>query len=158
MQQGTDALFLDLSFMDQAHQQFLELLVAIAQADDRALPDAWRRLVECADIGFGRENAWMETTGFASRKAHIVQHRVVLEVMREGLVQAREGRLLQVREMASQFRSWYLKHVQSMDAGLALHLRSARFEPANGMDDAGLRTMPSMPAPAPAANEVAISP
>jgi hemerythrin-like metal-binding protein len=131
LQQGRDALFLDLSFMDQAHHEFLQLLAELGQADDTALPGAWRRLVECADIHFGRENAWMESTAFPSRKEHLIQHRVVLEVMREGLVQAREGRLLQVREMASQFRSWYFKHVQSMDAGLALHLRSMRFEPAN---------------------------
>ena len=47
------------------------------------------------------------------------------------LVQADEGQLLQVRQMAWQFRDWYHKHVQSMDAALALHLRGARFEPAN---------------------------
>jgi hypothetical protein len=63
---------------------------------------------------------------------------VVLEVMREGVVQAHEGQLLQVRQMAWQFRDWYHKHVQSMDAALALHLRGARFEPANGGDE-GLR-------------------
>lgn len=158
LQQGTDALLLDLSFMDRVHQEFLELLASIGEADDRALPGAWQRLVECADISFGRENAWMESTGFASRKAHIIQHRVVLEVMREGLVQAREGRLLQVREMASQFRSWYLKHVQSMDAGLALHLRSVRFEPAKGEDGAGSQAWTGVPASKTAANDMAMTP
>jgi hemerythrin len=79
----------------------------------------------------------MQATRFSCRKDHTLQHRVVLEVMREGVVQAHEGQLLQVRQMAWQFRDWYHKHVQSMDAALALHLRGARFEPANR--DEGLR-------------------
>ena len=73
----------------------------------------------------------MRSTGHASRKDHAIQHRLVLEVMREGALQSGEGRLLQVREMARQLRGWYEKHVQTMDAALALHLRSARFEPAH---------------------------
>jgi hemerythrin len=81
---------------------------------------------------FAREDEWMQATRFSCRRDHTLQHRVVLEVMREGLVQAREGQLPQVRQMASQFRDWYHKHVQTMDAALALHLRGQRFDPANG--------------------------
>lgn len=135
------ALSLNLPFMDRAREEFIVLLTQVDEADDARLPSAWRDLVECAAENFAQEDAWMRATGYASRKDHAIQHRVVLEVMREGALQSGEGRLLQVREMASQLRGWYEKHVQTMDAALALHLRSARFEPAH----ADVRAKPSHP-------------
>jgi hemerythrin-like metal-binding protein len=124
------AFLLDLPFMDQARKEFIALLDLVDEADNTQLPSAWRNLVECAAEHFAREDIWMRTTGYASHKDHAIQHRVVLSVMREGVLQAEEGRLLQVRDMARQLRDWYAKHVQTMDAALALHLRSARFVPA----------------------------
>jgi hemerythrin len=125
------ALSLDLPFMDRARVEFIGLLALVDGADDTQLPAAWRDLVERAAENFAREDVWMRATGYESRKYHAIQHRVVLEVMREGALQAGDGRLLQVREMARQLRDWYEEHVQTMDAALALHLRSVRFEPAN---------------------------
>lgn len=124
-------LGLDLPFMDDARAAFMARLTAADQADDAQLPAAWGALVACTAENFARENLWMTNTGFSSRKDHMLQHRVVLEVMREGVAQAAEGRLLQVRQMVWQLRDWYGKHVQSADAALALHLRGVRFDPAN---------------------------
>lgn len=128
----SDPLALDLAFMDRARRHFMQLLEAVEAAGDRELPGAWRALVACASEDFAREDLWMHSTAFCSRKPHTVQHRVVLEVMREGIQHAEAGRFAQLRQMAQQFRDWYFKHVQTMDAALALHLRGARFEPANG--------------------------
>lgn len=125
-------LGLDLPFMDDACAAFTARLAIADEADDAQLPRAWRDLVACAAENFAREDRWMQSTDFSSRKGHILQHRVVLEVMREGIVQADEGRLLQVRQMLWQLRDWFGKHVQTADAALALHLRGARFDPANG--------------------------
>lgn len=122
---------LGLPLMDHAREEFIDLLALVDEADNAQLPSAWRDLVECAAESFAREDVWMRATGYAFRKDHTIQHRVVLEVMREGALQAGEGRLLQVREMARQLRGWYEKHVQTMDAALAFHLRNVRFEPAN---------------------------
>ena len=134
-------LSLGLPFMDQAREDFIGRLARVDEADDIGLPSAWRDLVACAVENFAREDMWMRTTDYASRKQHAIQHRVVLEVMREAALQAEEGRLLQAREMAHQLRHWYLKHVQTLDAALALHLRSARFDPANA--DAQAQTSPA---------------
>lgn len=127
-----DSLSLDLPFMDEAHEQLVRLLTIVDEADDAHLPAAWRDLVECTAQGFASEDRWMNDTCYATRKDHQIQHRVVLEVMRDGVTQAEEGRLLHVRQMAWQLRDWYHKHVQTMDAALALHLRGKRFDPANG--------------------------
>lgn len=129
---SSDPLALDLPFMDQARRHFMHLLDAVEAASDSELPEAWRTLAARAAEDFGREDLWMHSTAFCSRKPHTVQHLVVLEVMREGIQHGEAGRLAQLRQMARQFRDWYHKHVQTMDAALALHLRGARFEPANG--------------------------
>jgi hemerythrin len=127
----SEALSLGLPFMDRAREEFIDLLTSVDNADNARLPSTWQDLVVCAAENFAREDVWMRATGHASQKDHEIQHRVVLAVMREGALQAGEGKLLQVREMARQLRGWYEKHVQTMDAALALHLRGARFEPAN---------------------------
>jgi hemerythrin len=127
----SEALSLGLPFMDCDREKFMGLLTSVDNADNARLPSAWQDLVLCAAENFAREDVWMRATGHPSRKDHEIQHRVVLGVMREGALQAGEGKLLQVREMARQLRGWYEKHAQTMDAALALDLRGARFEPAN---------------------------
>jgi hemerythrin len=119
--------------MDRARGEFIDLLTEVDEADDTHLPQAWGALVDCAAENFAREEAWMRASGHEARKDHAVQHHVVLDVMREGALQAGEGRLLQVRQMARQLRGWYGKHARTMDAALALHLRSKRIEPADAV-------------------------
>ena len=135
----SDALRLELPFMDRACEAFIRLLARVDDADDTRLLAAWRDLVDFAAESFAREDVWMRTTGFSSRREHEAQHRVVLEVMREGSLQAARGQLWRVREMARQLRDWYGKHVRGMDAALALHLRGARPAPA----PAGMHTATS---------------
>ena len=127
----SEELSLDSPFMDQEHHTFLQHLSAVDTAGNAGLSPACSALVTCTVEHFHRENLWMHATSYAAFKGHAIQHRVVLEVMREGSLQADDGRYLQVREMAHQLRGWYTKHVQTMDAALAMHLRSMRFEPAN---------------------------
>ena len=115
-----------LPFMDRARARFTRLLSRVDEAGSAALPAAWRDLLDCAAEHFACEDIWMRASGFAERKDHAVQHRVVLEVMREGAVHAAEGRLLQVREMAHQLKDWYETHASTMDAPLARHLRNLR--------------------------------
>jgi len=122
----SDATSLGLPFMDQARGRFARLLAQVEAAGNAALPAAWRDLLECAAEHFACEDIWMRASGFAARKDHAAQHRVVLEVMREGAVHAAQGRLPQVREMARQLRDWYGRHAQTMDAPLARHLRKPR--------------------------------
>lgn len=129
--QWTDALALGLPFLDRSHERCFALLAQAQQVDDGQLEAAWRALLGCMQENFEREDRWMQSTGFACAKPHGIQHRVVLQVMNEGLLQAREGKVLQVREMARQLGPWLVKHIQTMDAALALHLRGVGFDPAD---------------------------
>lgn len=50
----------------------------------------------------------------------------------EGLVQANGGDVVALRNMANELSVWFLKHAQTMDAALALHLRRVGHDPLTG--------------------------
>lgn len=121
----SEALQLDYPPMDEVHHAFVDLLAMAQAAPDEALPTAWAEVIEHTVHHFGREDEWMRRTHFAAADNHIMQHKVVLNVLREGLALARAGDLRSVREMAGELAAWFAKHTQTLDAALALHMRSA---------------------------------
>jgi hemerythrin-like metal-binding protein len=129
----SDALALDLPLMDHTHREFVDLLAAVEQADDASVLATWVALVEHTDRHFAQEDEWMASTRFASGNCHSMQHRVVLQVMREGTQRAEQGDLKVLRVMASELALWFPQHAQSMDAALALHLRRVGFDPSSGV-------------------------
>ena len=92
-----------------------------------------RPLIAHTQDHFGREDQWMQSTGFAASNCHSTQHTVVLQVMHEGLASALAGDCGVVRQMAHELGLWFPQHAQSMDAALALHLRSTGFDPLTGV-------------------------
>ena len=131
--QWSDALVLDLPLMDDTHREFVTLLACVETASDAQLLAHWSALIDHTDAHFGREDAWMKSTRFASSNCHSLQHEVVLKVMREGLAQGQAGDLAQVRQMARELAIWFPQHAQSMDAALALHLRRVGYDPLTGI-------------------------
>ena len=129
----TEALSLDLPLMDDTHQEFVELLAKVRAAPDQDVVASWSTLIDHTDEHFGREDAWMLQTHFASSNCHTVQHKVILKVMREGLVAGQAGNLGLLRQMARELGVWFPQHAQSMDAALALHLRRTGFDPVTGI-------------------------
>lgn len=129
----SDALALDLPLMDNTHREFVDMLATVERADEPGLLAAWKALVEHTDQHFAQEDAWMASTRFASGNCHSMQHRVVLQVMREGTARAEQGDLKVLRVMAGELALWFPQHAQSMDAALALHLRRVGFDPASGV-------------------------
>ena len=128
----SDALALDLPVMDDTHREFVVLLAQVETASDDALLAHWRALVAHTDDHFGREDQWMQSTRFSSGNCHSVQHKVVLQVMREGITSGEAGDLGVVRQMARELAIWFPQHAQSMDAALALHLRRIGYDPVTG--------------------------
>ena len=126
----SDALALELPAMDQTHREFVDLLAAVNAASDDDLLDHWTALVEHTDDHFSREDDWMQATRFASSNCHSTQHKIVLQVLREGLKRGQAGELAVVRQMAQELVIWFPHHAQAMDASLALHLRSVGFDTA----------------------------
>jgi len=125
-------LGLDMPLMDDTHEEFIALLAAAVEAPDAELLSRWAELIDHTQVHFDREDAWMAATGFAAGNCHATQHDVILQVMREGGKRGLKGELDLVRQMAHELGLWFANHVQSMDAGLALHLRSTGFDPETG--------------------------
>jgi hemerythrin-like metal-binding protein len=126
------ALAVELPAMDDTHREFVQLLAAVEAADDATLQSAWRTLTTHTEAHFGQEDRWMRGTGFSSSNCHTTQHQVVLQVMREGVRRGELGQPDVIREMAHELAGWFPQHAQSMDAALALHLRSVGFDFATG--------------------------
>jgi hemerythrin-like metal-binding protein len=126
----SDTLMLDFAPMDEMHREFVTLLADVEACPDTELAHRWAHLVQRTQALFGREDDWMKSTHFSSGANHLLQHRVVLNVMREGLGLARSGDNTQVRGMATELAHWFAKHIQSLDAALALHLRRSTPLPA----------------------------
>ena len=130
----SDALSLELDFMDDTHREFVDLLAATELADDDTLAERFAALIEHTEDHFGGEDKWMKDTKFSSSNCHTMQHNVVLEVMREGLRRGKEkGDMAVMRQMAHELGIWFPQHAQTMDAALALHLRRVGYDAATGV-------------------------
>ncbi|HEX7892371.1 MAG TPA: hemerythrin domain-containing protein [Ramlibacter sp.] len=128
----SEGLVLGLSFMDDTHKEFVDLLARCEGSTDAQLPVLWNELIAHTDDHFGREEEWMLATGFAAGNCHATQHKVVLQVLREGAAMARQGELAPIRQMIRELAAWFPQHAQTMDAALALHLRGVGYDAATG--------------------------
>jgi hemerythrin-like metal-binding protein len=130
----SDALSLDLPSMDDTHREFVTLLARVEQAPDHALTPCWQDLIDHTEAHFGQEDRWMLATRFASGNCHTVQHKVVLDTLREAgrLVATGEHGPALLRKLTGELGVWFAQHAQSMDAALALHLRRVGFDPVTG--------------------------
>ncbi len=121
--------------MDEPSQRLAALLEQASVATDANLLAIWRQLITHTEGQFEREDRWMLQTSFSSTQVHTVQHKVVLQVMREGLGDKDSdiGNLPLIRTMTHELGVWFAQHNQSMDAALALHLRKSGYDPALGV-------------------------
>jgi hemerythrin-like metal-binding protein len=119
----TPSLWLGFDPMDTMNREFMELLGRAQAASDDQVLEAWQALVTHTAQHFGTEDRWMRSEAFATVEQHTLEHRVVLNLLREGLGQAQRGDLAPVRQMAAELGAWFSRHTQSLDAALALHMR-----------------------------------
>lgn len=116
--------------MDQTHREFVALLAKARDSSDEALAAVWQALIAHTQAHFAQEDAWMRATQFPSARTHSIQHRVILQVMREGVARAAEGNLTSVRLMTRELAIWFPQHAQTLDMPLAAHLVELGFDPA----------------------------
>lgn len=128
----SEALSLSMPVMDQTHVEFVDLLSQVQEAQDTELLTRWQALIDHTEAHFAQEDRWMLATGFAPGSCHLTQHAVVLKVLKEGLEAGRQGQLEPIRQMAHELTIWFPHHAQTMDSGLALHLKSVGYDPVTG--------------------------
>jgi len=103
--QWSEALSLNMPLMDVTHQEFVDLLAQVVQSPDDTLLSRWADLIRHTDDHFGREDQWMQDTGFAADNCHAIQHKIVLEVMREGGKRGLNGELAVVQGLVFGFHA-----------------------------------------------------
>ena len=106
---------------------------AVESAADAQLLALWQDLITHTEGHFGQEDRWMQATGFAPENCHSTQHRVVLEIMREGYKKAQAGDFSMIRGMTPELADWFSYHAKTMDAALAQHMQSLGFDTATGV-------------------------
>jgi len=132
--QWSDHLAVDMAPMDDTHVEFVALLGAAQMASDADLMDRYEAVLIHTQDHFEREDRWMAQTQFGPMGCHAQQHDTILQVMREGLRRGRElDQLPLVRQLMHEVGLWFEQHAQTMDAGLALYLKAAEFDPETGV-------------------------
>lgn len=130
--QWSEDYTLNNAVMDDTHHEFVELLDTVLQSGDSQLLAAWEALVDHTQDHFDREDQWMLATGFTADNCHASQHKIILQIMREGTNRGRAGELHVPRQMARELTVWFPQHAQAMDAALAAHLQEVGFDCATG--------------------------
>lgn len=123
---------LEMPALDHLHEECVELLAAVQEADDSTVLQHWDRLIAHTADHFGQEDRWMQDTGFAPGNCHSSQHAIVLNIMREGAEKGAQGDLAMVRQMAYELTVWLPSHIDAMDAGLAMHLSNVGYDTRTG--------------------------
>lgn len=125
-------LELDVPAMDATHREFVDLLQQVEAAEDGQLLALWTHLIAHTEAHFAQEDRWMEATGFSTGNCHSTQHRVVLDIMREGRARGEGGDLTMIRGMTPELASWFSYHAQTMDAALAQHMGAVGYDIDSG--------------------------
>lgn len=130
--QWSKELELNVPAMDETHREFVDLLAQVESAEDAHLHALWLALITHTEEHFGQEDRWMQATGFSTDNCHSTQHKVVLQIMKEGAAKAADGDLTMVRGMTPELASWFNYHAQTMDAALAQHMATVGFDTDSG--------------------------
>jgi hemerythrin-like metal-binding protein len=109
--------------MDESHREISALVEGLGTAADqgeRLLALHELLLRHCAD-----EERWMRESAYPEAAAHQREHEMLLEVVAEVRRRFDSGDAEAVDRLARQMPLWLVRHGESMDTGLAAHLRGA---------------------------------
>lgn len=115
----TDDFLLGHGGIDASHTEFVDQMVRLQGADDRALPDCFDGFVIHLRAHFEAENQLMLDTDFPPRQCHMDEHAAVLQSVLEVQQSLKSGRLNVVRDLICALAEWFPKHTQHLDSALA---------------------------------------
>lgn len=114
--------------MDETHEEFVDLLNQLLALPPAQQLPLYQRFIEHTVEHFAQEERWMLATGFAPDNCHASHHASVLETMRAVVAHHEKGDDTIITRIAQALVEWFPQHAASMDAGLALHLRSLGYD------------------------------
>ena len=138
-----------LARMDDTHREFVHQLAALERLSagpPTACRDALEDLLAHTVEHFGQEERWMARLGFGTDTCHHLQHRSVLEVLRE--VQRRlaaEGDALDpeiLPRFVQALAEWFPTHALMLDAALAETMAERGLDPDSDLPAPEAATAP----------------
>jgi hemerythrin-like metal-binding protein len=124
----TDSLHTGDARMDETHQEFVDMINQIlATPEDQQLP-VYKAFLNHTVEHFAQEERWMLATGFSADNCHAEHHATILETMRVVEAHYLDSDTTIISRMAEALAEWFPGHANSMDAGLAAHLKSVGFD------------------------------
>lgn len=132
----SDDLALDHPQLDRTHQEFVELLNALAALLAQGAADPlplYAQLLAHTEAHFAMEEGWMAATGFAPDNCHARQHAMVLDLMRQVQIHAHAQQDLQpLHRLLPELIGWFPAHAEMMDAALVYHMDQLGFDTGTG--------------------------
>jgi hemerythrin len=122
-----DGFPLGFAPMDDIHEEFVDLVAALARAADDAVVPAIDALVDHARRHFGEEERWMAATEFPARACHADEHAAVLCSIEGVRNRVAKGGHQAARRLADALAEWFPGHADYMDAALAHWICKQRF-------------------------------
>ncbi len=114
--------------MDETHAEFVvQLNTLLATPVEQQLP-VYRAFLDHTVEHFAQEERWMLATGFSADNCHASHHATILETMRAVIPHFENDDPQIITRLAEALVEWFPQHATSMDAGLALHLKSVGFD------------------------------
>ena len=124
----SSALSVSDARMDDTHEEFVTLLnQLLATPQDQQLP-LYRAFIAHTEQHFAQEERWMLATGFAADNCHASHHATILETMHAVVEHFEKDDPEIITRLAEALVEWFPQHTASMDAGLALHLKTVGFD------------------------------
>ncbi|HUN92427.1 MAG TPA: hemerythrin domain-containing protein [Burkholderiaceae bacterium] len=118
--------------MDDLHEEFRDLLVALASPDASDYGLALVAMHEHLLRHCAAEEAWMRENEFPAYDCHKREHDMLLEVVSEVRRRYDAGDNEIVTRLATELPHWFEEHANTMDAALAFFLKERAGPPVAG--------------------------
>ncbi len=139
----TSALSTGDARMDETHEEFVDMLNQLLALPPEEQMPPYLRFIEHTVEHFAQEERWMLATGFAPDNCHASHHANILDTLRAVVAHHEKGHADIITRIAEALVEWFPQHAATMDAGLALHLRSLGFDTRTETLPEGARVRPA---------------
>lgn len=123
-----DALLLGHGPMDHSHEEFVQVVKALAACNAVTALGCLQALEDHLLAHFGTEHEWMERTAYPAMECHLAEHQKVLDSVQEVNALAKIGQvgLRDSRRLAAALADWFPKHATYLDSALSAWISKRR--------------------------------
>jgi hemerythrin len=116
-------ILLQLGEVDDMHQEFAQLVNALADANGNGFVEQFSRLYDHCQAHFAREKELMEASQYAALAEHDSEHQRILGEMKQYQRKVNKGAISFARAyVKDRLPEWFQLHLTTMDSALAHHL------------------------------------